>query len=66
MSHSGKQSSDISAVVNPVSGVVKFDIDEIKLEVEKYIVSVFQGSYETIPAECGAASDHNYSLMTLL
>ena len=43
ISPSGKQFSDISAVVDPVSGVVKCDVDEVKSEVEKQLISVFKG-----------------------
>ena len=48
VSPSKKQSSDISAVVDPVSGVIRCKLEEIKSEVEKHLTSVFQGSYEKI------------------
>ena len=63
VSPSGKQKTDLSAVVDPVSGVVKCDADEIRLEVEKHLTSVFQGSYEHIRDEprIGKPSDHSYT-----
>ena len=64
VSPSGKQSSDISAVLDPVSGVVKCDIDEIKLDTEKHLITVFQGSYVKIPPrhESVLSSDHTYNV----
>ena len=64
ISPSGKQTSDISAVVDPVSGAVKCDVDEIKSETEKHIINVFEGCYEKIPPVCvphTAVSDHSYN-----
>ena len=49
VSASKKQSSDLSAVVDPISGVVKCGLDEIKSEVEKHLTGVFQGSFDKIP-----------------
>ena len=43
-----KQSSDISAVVNPVTGILKCGIDEIKEEAETHLSRVFQGSFEPV------------------
>ena len=63
VSPSKKQATDLSAVVDPESGVVKCDIDEIKHEVEKHLTNVFQGSFEKIPSSVTSTnkSDHNYS-----
>ena len=57
-----KQSTDLSAVIDPVSGVVKCDVDEIKTEVEKHLTKVFQGSFDKIPPskENILADDHCY------
>ena len=62
VSPSKKQATDLSAVVDPVSGVVKCKIDEIKHEVEKHLTSVFQGSFVKIPPAVTTTntSDHNY------
>ena len=59
---SKKQTTDLSAVVDPVSGVVKCDVDEIKIEVEKHLTSVFQGSFEKIPPIKAVlnANEHSY------
>lgn len=43
-----KQSSDISAVVNPATGVLKCGIDDIKSEVEEHLCRVFSGSMEPL------------------
>ena len=61
---SKKQSTDLSAVVDPVSGVVKCEVDEIKTEVEKHLTSVFQGSYNKIPPsrDVHHANEHSYSV----
>ena len=61
---SKKQSTDLSAVVDPVSGVVKCEVDEIKTEVEKHLTSVFQGSYDKIPPsrDVHHDSEHSYSV----
>ena len=50
-----KQASIISAVVQPVTGVLKCGVDEIKHEVERHFLDVFQGSYE--PFDPPAAPD---------
>ena len=63
VSPSKKQTTDLSAVVDPVSGVVKCDVDEIKLETEHHLTSVFQGSFVKIPPVNAASNgfDHNYT-----
>ena len=63
VSPSKKQSTDLSAVVDPVSGVVKCGVDEIKTEVEKHLMSVFQGSFAKIPPtrEYEVVIDHCYA-----
>ena len=43
-----KQSSVISAVVDPESGALKCGIDEIKQETELHLSRVFQGSFDPI------------------
>ena len=62
VSPSKKQSSDLSAVVDPVSGVVKCGLDDIKTEVEKHLTTVFQGSFDKIPPTRAyeVIIDHSY------
>ena len=60
-SPSQKQSSDISAVVDPVSGVVKCNSDEIIAEVEVHLTSVFEGSSERIVKPVCVNPDHVYA-----
>ena len=64
-----KQSSDITAVADPNTGVLKCGIDEIKEEVESHLARVFQGSFNPIvddvqphpvPAVQAQPQDHNY------
>ena len=57
-----KQSADISAVIDPISGAVKCDLDEIKSAVEDHLLNVYQGSYEKIPAATSVPvhDDHPY------
>ena len=43
-----KQSSDISAVVNPATGILKCGVDEIKSEVEDHFCRVFCGSLDEV------------------
>ena len=71
VSPSKKQSSDISAVIDPVSGVIKCDHDEIRTEVEKHLTTVFQGSFDKVVSSTsakkprsslpGCLPDHTYS-----
>ena len=56
-----KQSTEISAVLSPTSGVVHCNYDAIRNDVEQHLTSVFEGSSEKIIPETVAASDHNYS-----
>ena len=60
VSPSKKQNSEISAVLDPVSGVVHCNLDEIVTDTEKHLLKVFQGSYDKIVPE-NIVSDHNYS-----
>ena len=63
-----KQSSDISAVISPTSGVLKCERDEIISEVEEHLISVFNGSFNKVPhgpnddAQSVHTSEHSYSL----
>ena len=66
-----KQSADISAVVDPITGVLQCGIDEIKSAVEDHLASVFQGSFEPIDVPFVATSsghspdpihDHTYGV----
>ena len=69
-----KQSADISAVVDPATGVLKCGIDEIKTEVENHLCRVFQGSFDPVDVAAGAAChplalnsklvDHTYCVET--
>ena len=65
VSPSKKQSADISAVVDPISGAVKCDLDEIKSSVEDHLLKVYKGSYEKIPPVISAPvpvhNDHAYT-----
>ena len=61
VSPSKKQSSDISAVIDPVSGMIKCHPDEIRTEVEKHLTKVFQGSFEKVVAPSSSRPDHAYS-----
>ena len=59
-----KQSSEISAVIDPVSGAVKCGLDEIKDNVESHMIEVYQGSYDMIVTANTAATthiDHSYT-----
>ena len=67
-----KQSMDITAVVDPESGVLKCSRDEIKEQVEKHFCKVFQGSmemveepddqYHTPQYKQSHIGEHNYSV----
>ena len=58
-----KQSTNISAVIDSTSGVVRCDPEDIKVETEKYLMNIYQGSLEEIPStpvvNCPHA-DHTY------
>ena len=58
-----KQSTDISAVLSPSSGVLKCNVDEIKSEVEQHLLSTFQGSFEPplLPPAHNLPDDHSYA-----
>ena len=60
VSPSKKQNSDISAVINSVSGVVHCNLDEIKTETEKHLLGVFDGSYDKVE-KAAVVQDHTYS-----
>ena len=63
VSPSNKQKTVLSAVVNPLSGVVKCDIDEIRTEVENHLINVFEGSYDKVSTDLPSPdlSDHSYA-----
>ena len=46
-----KQSSDITGVVDPVSGTLKCGKEEIAMEVEKHLCRLFDGGLEPFPAD---------------
>ena len=65
-----KQSADLSAVVDPDTGVLKCGIDEIKTETELHLSRVFEGSFDPVPVHAGPdpppplvqpVSDHDYA-----
>ena len=63
VSPSNKQSTVISAVVNPRSGAVKCNDDDIRSETEDHLLSLFQGSYNQVPPEPAPPylGDHAYA-----
>ena len=61
VSPSGKQSSDISAVISPTSGVLKCRIDEIKDETEQHFLRTFHGSFDCPETSPPCPDDHSYS-----
>ena len=63
ISPSNKQKTILSAVVDPITGVVKCDPDQIKSEVENHVITVFQGSFEQVTAQLPqpVQSDHGYA-----
>ena len=64
ISPSKKQSSDISAVIDPTSGAVKCNLDEITNAVQDYLLDIYQGSYDRIPPSVTvpAHNDHSYNV----
>ena len=61
VSPSKKQSSDISAIIDPISGAVKCNLDEIKKGTEDHLIAVYQGSHDKIPPMTAPHVDHAYS-----
>ena len=61
VSPSKKQSSEISAVIDPVSGVVVCNPDEITAKVEDHLESVFHGSFEPVVKIPPVQPDHTYT-----
>ena len=53
-----KESSAISAVVNPVTGILKCNIDEIITETEEHLCQVFNGTMEN-PVSASDGDDAN-------
>ena len=51
VSRKTKQAIELSAVVDPVSGVLKCDPEEVRTEVGKHLCSTFQGSYDPVDEE---------------
>ena len=60
-----KQSSEISAVIDPVTGVIKCDLVEIEAAVASHLTEVFQGSFDPI-REPVVAPDHVYTKRPVL
>ena len=59
-----KKSSDIDCVFSPSENTLVVENEAIKLEVEKHLVKVFQGSFEPIvpePAEKEVDDEHSYA-----
>ena len=58
-----KQTSHISAVINPQSGVVMCDPDDILRETENHLIDVFKGSFDVISPSTASNShsDHPYT-----
>ena len=56
-----KSSSDISAVVNPVSGELKCNVDEIMTEVEDHLCRVFNGEVDDLGDDHATAENHENS-----
>ena len=46
-----KQSTEISAVIEHASGILKCGVDEIKSEAELHLCRVFEGSFDEIPLD---------------
>ena len=44
-----KQSTEISAVIEHSSGILKCGVDDIKTEAELHLCRVFEGSFDEIP-----------------
>ena len=66
VSNKCKQSSDISAVISPTSGVLKCEREEIISEVENHLISVFNGSFTKVAQDVRTdqpihSSEHSYS-----
>ena len=61
VSPSKKQTSEISAVIDPVSGAVKCNNDDIKLLTESHLLETFNGSRNKIPPAKDAHVDHPYN-----
>ena len=66
VSPKNKQSTALSAVVDPTSGAVKCNNDDIVTVTEGHLISTFKGSYEMIPPEQPAppgptCGDHSYA-----
>ena len=61
VSNKVKKSSDISAVRNEASGVIKCNPDDILEEATLFLKKLFQGDFNPIPKDNQATtSDHNY------
>ena len=60
VSPSKKQNSEISAVLNPVSGVVHCNLDDIVSDTEEHLLKVYQGSFDKIVTEHDNP-DHSYA-----
>ena len=63
VSPSKKQTTDITAVIDSRSGVVKCDHDEILSETENHLINVYEGSFSKIPSSSSGVphDDHTYS-----
>ena len=60
-----KQTSDISAVIDPTSGAIKCNLDEITSAVQGYLLDIYQGSYDKITPTITVPdhNDHAYSVV---
>ena len=66
VSPNNKQSTVLSAVVDPTSGAVKCNNDDITAVTEGHLISTFKGSYDMIPPEHPetlehTSGDHSYA-----
>lgn len=58
-----KKSTDISALIDPNSGVLKCEPSEVKNIAENFILKLFNGSFEPIPREEGDGGDQVEEVM---
>ena len=58
VSKNKKQSSCLTAVIDPTSGAIKCGIDEITQITEKHLVNIYEGSHEKIPPSTKSSAPH--------
>ena len=63
VSPSKKQTSEISAVIDPTSGAVKCNNEDIKLLTEAHLLDTFNGSMEKIQPSKNVHIDHPYNMI---